>query len=110
MTDLEILEENIVEKQDEINDKQSEIDNFELDASDYESQYDDMLDECYPELFNMLPSRILNEMDPIMYRCGLNDYIDTLEVENDENYQALIEELEELNSELEALEEDLASN
>ena len=100
--------ENLIElKNDEILQKQYEIDTFELNNDDYEEQYDDMLNECYPELFNMLPSRILSECDPIAYACGLNDYIDSLEFSDDENYQKLEEELEELENELEELEEEL---
>ena len=98
MTEIEI-------KQAEIEDKQIEIDEFEMDVDDYESQYDDMLDECYPELFNMLPSRILSECDPIAYRCGLNDYVDSLEISDDKDYQLLEEELSELENELQDLEE-----
>ena len=107
MTEFEIAkqEENIQYKKDEIEEKQGEIDDFELDVDDYESQYDDMLDECYPELFNMSPSRILSECDPIMYSCGLNDYIDSLEISDDKSYQLLEEELSELESELQDLEE-----
>lgn len=40
--------------------------------------YNDMLDECYPELFGHSPSSILEEVDPIQYNCGLADYIDAL--------------------------------
>ena len=39
-----------------------------------EERYDDMLDECNPEVFSILPSRILFECDPIMYDCGQSDY------------------------------------
>jgi hypothetical protein len=46
-------------------------------------RYDEMLDEVYPQLFNMYPSRILEEMDPIMYRCGYLDYYDSI---SDEYY------------------------
>ena len=96
----------IQDKQEEINSKQEEINNFEIDASDCENLYIDMLDECYPELFNMLPSRILEECDPIAYRCGLTDYADSLDIEEDENYILLLEELEELENELQDLEDE----
>ena len=44
--------------------------------------YDDMLDQCY-EPYNMsgmiyMPSDILKECDPIAYRVGFSDYVDTL--------------------------------
>ena len=104
-TDEEQHEAAIEAKNIEITDKQDEIDSFELDSSDYEDSYNDMLDECYPELFNMLPSRILEECDPIAYNCGLSDYVDSIELENSSEYNELVSELEELESELEELEE-----
>lgn len=106
-TELEQIEAAIEAKNIEITDKQSEIDSFELDSSDYEDQYDDMLNDCYNEVFNILPSRILSECDPIAYSCGLNDYVDSMELSDSEEYKTLEEELEELNSELEELEEEL---
>ncbi len=36
--------------------------------------YDSMLNECYPEVFGILPSRILSECDPIAYNCGFSDF------------------------------------
>ncbi len=88
-----------LEKQ--IEEKKQEIDNFKLDCSKYEIQYDDMLDECYEGIFGLLPSRILSECDPIQYRCGMSDYLDSLDVEDDEDYQALTGELDDLEIELE---------
>ena len=90
-----------------LEDKKEELVNFELNPDDYEDQYNDMLDECYPELFNMQPSRILRECDPIAYRCGLLDYIDGLDVSDDTNYQDLAQEIEELESEIEELESEI---
>ena len=56
-------------------DEREEIHLFEL-----EDMYDDMLDECYPEVVigNMRysPARVLKDTDPIAYRCGLNDWLD----------------------------------
>jgi hypothetical protein len=44
--------------------------------------YDEMLDDCYPMVkignLGYSPSRVLKEVDPIAYRCGLNDYLDSL--------------------------------
>ena len=45
--------------------------------------YDDMLDELHPELFGLQPSRILREVDPIQYRCGFWDYVDSCDVDSD---------------------------
>lgn len=38
--------------------------------------YDEMLNECYPEVFGIEPARILLECDPIAYRCGFHDWLD----------------------------------
>jgi len=40
--------------------------------------YEDMLDECHEGVFNLLPSTILKECEPIAYHCGLNDFYDSL--------------------------------
>lgn len=90
----------------EIEQIKEDIENFQLDESDYIEQYDNMLDECYPELFGLLPSRILSECDPIQYNCGLSDYVSSLDITEDDKYKELEESLEELESELEELEEE----
>ena len=97
---MENLIQLIEEKREEIAAKQQEIDNFEIDEMDFIEQYNDMIDETTEHIFNMYPSTILEGMDPIMYRCGLSDYVDSLEVEEDENYKELESELEELEDEL----------
>jgi len=42
-----------------------------------------------------------------MYSCGFSDYVDSLDIEDSEEYQNLVTELEELQKELEELEEEL---
>ena len=43
-----------------------------------EELYDEMLDDCNPMVkignLEYSPSRVLKEVDPIAYRCGMNDY------------------------------------
>lgn len=51
-----------------------------ISDSEMESRFDDMLDEVYGEV-NIcgciyLASRVLAKIDPIAYRCGLNDWTD----------------------------------
>lgn len=57
------------------------------------SYYDDMLDECYPEVdicgYTYAPSVALYRTDPIAYNCGRSDWAD-FEARN------IAEELEEL--------------
>lgn len=61
------------------------IDNLDNDI------YDDMLDECYPMIefgsLSYYPSVALERLDPIAYRCGMNDYYDSL-------YSDIVYELE----------------
>lgn len=65
----------------------------ECTSVDVDAQYSDMLDECFSfesvgGIFaSMLPSRVLKEIDPVAYRCGMNDWLDGAGyVEIDGNY------------------------
>jgi hypothetical protein len=93
----------------QIADLENKIDNFEIDEDKYDENYDEWLDEIYGEIMigniSFLPSRILKELDPIAYRCGFSDYIDSLDIEDDEEYQELQTGLEEAKEELAELEE-----
>jgi len=107
MKTLEKLTEEIDLIEGRIADLESEIDCFELDESEYIDQYDDMLDETNQELFSMLPSRILKQCDPIAYNCGLSDYVNSLDIEDDMQYKELVNKKEELESDLYDLEIEL---
>jgi predicted nuclease with TOPRIM domain len=101
--EIEVLNSKIAE----INTK---IDYFELDESNYEEQYRDMLNEdgdVYIGGISFEPARILEEVDPIAYNCGLSDYVSSISLEEDDEYNTLVEELEELETELEEHEEEL---
>lgn len=67
----------------------------ECDEINVDQVYDDMLDECYPldkvggPFKYMLPSRVLEENDPVAYRCGKVDWLDSMRdeyVEVDDRY------------------------
>ena len=81
--------------------------NFQFDDSDFKDSYNDMLDECYPEVFNISPSRILLECDPIAYGCGLSDYVDGLEIRFETSCPEEYQRIEELKEEIEELEEQI---
>lgn len=85
---------------------------------DREALFDAMLDECYdliavggPFAF-LTPSRVLKECDPTAYRCGVNDYIDSLgaveyegeEYDDADFADAVREALDEIDDEIEDLE------
>jgi len=57
-----------------------------IDEAEAYQQYDDMLDEIYPDqVGNILASRILKELDPIAYSCGFDDWLDSAELTIDES-------------------------
>jgi len=64
--------------------KQKIIDRIkaELTPVDLEQRYRDTLDEIYPEVKigygRYLPSRIIEELSPTDFRCGVVDYADSL--------------------------------
>lgn len=93
----------------------------ECSIIDREERFRQMFDECYSfdavggPFSHMVPSRVLEEMDPTAFRCGVNDYMDgedTYEIDGetyemwevDEAKQEFIEELE---AEIEAMESEI---
>ena len=93
---------------------QNQIDRFELDPDDYADQYEEMLDEVHGDFLGMNASYILKETDPTAYRCALLDYLDGLDqdeekMKNNECLE-LIEELEEIKSKIEELEDELEND
>lgn len=55
---------------------------YDLDNADDKEMYDEMWNEGYgPVKIGSLtfdPAKIVEELDPIAYRCGFNDYVDGL--------------------------------
>jgi hypothetical protein len=89
-----------------IEEKKAEIENFELDPDDYEEQYCECLDESGDVNIcglKFAPSYALRKLDPTAYHCGLLDYIDGLDKDDDPKYQELEKELEELEEQLDEL-------
>jgi polyhydroxyalkanoate synthesis regulator phasin len=98
----------------------------ELAAVDCEELFDRCLDEGDPVKIGSLeysPSHVLKQIDPIAYRCGVNDYVDSLGLKEingnsydsdkvDEVCDELVEELENeisnLQDEVEEAEENVA--
>jgi hypothetical protein len=92
----------------------------ELDEIDIDSQYDDFLDEIYPDCtiagMDFFTSRVLKELDPTAYRCGKNDWISSenfVEINGDYYNFDECERVKdnfvfEIESEIEALEEEVS--
>ena len=104
------LENAIAIKNAEIEAKQQEIDGFKIDPGEHEEDYKESLDSegdvnvCG---LTFSPSRIIEELDPIAYHCGLVAYVDGLDVSDDPAYKELEEELKALEGELADLESEL---
>ena len=103
--DIVIDEDQVEELVEELFDKRVLDD---LDSIDMEERYDDMLNEIYSldsiggPFSNILASDVLKANDPVAYRCGFNDYLDSerdivIEV-NDEYYDS--DELDKLKEEI----------
>ena len=107
MKTREELQEEFDSLNDLIAELQDKIDNFAINPNGFEEQYNELLDDLYPEIFNLQPSRILKECDPIQYQCGLNDYVDGIDLIESEEYNELVKELETLQSELEDLQNEM---
>jgi hypothetical protein len=52
-----------------------------IEENKAKTQYDELLDECYPTVkvcgYDFSPSYALKELDPIAYRCGFGDWLDS---------------------------------
>lgn len=84
---------------------------IELDPDNYEDQFDESLDESIPEIeigcLTYSPSYVLKNVDPTAYRCGLNDFIDSFDASETDEYKALQEEIDQLKSDIEDLESEI---
>lgn len=108
---IEIKDHEIRKLQDQVAAKETQQRQIEVDPDDYIDEYDSLLDESGPvdvAGLEFYPSRILYELDPIAYRCGLNDYVDaTYSAEDTEEYKALAEEIDFLNDQISDLQDEI---
>lgn len=109
--EVEMKEQEIRKMQAMISDKEKQQDQIELDPDDFADQFDEMLDESIPEIeigcLTYSPSHVLKNVDPTAYRCSLNDFVDSLDVEDSDEYKALQEEIDQLKSDIEDLESEI---
>lgn len=108
ITELQLI---IERQQDLLRVLGKQMENFELDAYDYEGEYQSMLEDAYPYVdicgMTMSPVAIIREMDPTAYRCGLIDYVDGIDKEDTDEYRDLERRRDDTESYLDALELDL---
>ena len=95
----------------QVSDLESQQSKIELNPDDYEDQFDDMLDDSIPEIeigcLTYLPSHVLKNVDPTAYRCSLNDFVDSFDVEDSDEYKELQEEIDQLKYDIEELESEI---
>lgn len=85
---------------------QKQIRSFELDPDDYTDSYEELLDCDGPAYLSYYPSQILRDCDPIAYREGLLNYVDSLDRSDvSSEYKSLEDELEVFVREEEELQE-----
>lgn len=117
MRKLNEITKEIAAKEIEVKEAQFKVDEFKeaLEAFDKSEaadtdQYDEMLDE-QGEIgvagMSYATSQVLKAVDPVAYRCGFNDWVDSLDNEEFPEYIEMRDELEEAEDELSDLENEL---
>ena len=107
-TNLEELENDLSCLEAKLSDKENERDNLEFNNDDFIDQYEECLDECNGEFMGMDASYILKECDPIAYRCGLNDYVDSLDISDSDVYKELDQECDDIQDCINEKEEEIS--
>lgn len=106
---IETIEAEINSINEQIENLQSQLDHFEYEVS--EKEFNDFLDECYDMVtvagMEFYPSDVLKSCDPIAYRCSKLEYESNYDVEDCAEWQEMDKELLNLRYQLEDLESDL---
>jgi hypothetical protein len=108
LTEVDLLNIDVDELIEDLTKAEGERDGYELNTDDYEEEYKEMLDEsgdvdvCGVPFS---PSRIIEQLDPTMFRCGLIDYVDCINIEDTSEWQEFNEKCEEIEAEIEGLQE-----
>jgi len=112
------LQNELVINQEKLSELESTLQNMDNDNMSYfedeiTEQYNDMLNEQYQDALDSLPfycgsaAKLYFDNDNTSYRCGLNDYADSVDVSSFQEYQDLQEEIETLESDIEDLENEI---
>ena len=83
--------------------KLKEIAEFEIDPDTMIDSYRDSINEAGPvQIWGLTydMDQVLEAVDPTAFRCGLNGYVDSLDVTDDPNYKYLLEELDDIRADL----------
>ena len=108
--EIEIITNAIEFKNNELANATLERDSLEIDEDEHEEAYIESLN-CEGAVsvcgIEFDPSRILKELDPIAYRCGLSDFCQCFNIEDTAEYKELSDTIEQLEDELTDLEAEL---
>ena len=106
-----ILQNQLDELQERAEDARFFMQTYEIDADEHVQDYEDMLHDLHGlvEIGSLTydPAHVLREVDPTAYRCGLNDYVDSLDKEEEPDYMEVKEELEEIEADIETVTEQI---
>lgn len=97
-------------KQDELKELETDRDSIELEESDYETSYQDLINESGDvEIMGMSynASHVLEEVDPIAYRCGLSDYVNGINIEKTNKYINMQKEIDDLEYDISNMQDDI---
>ena len=108
-TVLNELNETLAQLNNELNDLDQQLTNatqqrdlFEYSCSD--DEFNEHLDNCYDEVevcgYSYSASQALYELDPTAWRCAKNDYESEYDLDDCEEYQEILETLEELENQI----------
>ena len=111
MRSIEEIKKDIAACQVALTDVWHEMETFEPDEKEAEDAFDEMLDECCEPFrigyLEYSPSQVLREVDPIVYRYSVNEFVYSEPADRWSGYRELEEREEELNNELSDLEDEL---
>lgn len=107
MANIETLNAQLIIARNNLKAKQQEMADYEVSRS--ESDYRDHLDESEETVticgHEYAAGYALEQVDPTAFRCGMNDWIDSLDKEDEDDYKELMQEVEDLEDEITDLEE-----
>jgi hypothetical protein len=90
---------------------QDRIDTFELTATDFTDEFDEMIDDTYEDVTIVgnyyTSSHAFKNVCPTDYRLALQEYVNNIDKEDIPSYRELLLELEGLNETISELEEEL---
>lgn len=106
-----ILQNQLNELEERANDLRDSMHVYEVDPDEHVQDYEDMLHDVHGlvEIGSLTydPARVLREVDPVAYRCGLSDYIDSIDKEEQPDYIEMKEELEDIEADIETVREQI---